>query len=205
MIEHNTHESEVVSDSAGPSFLRRATRETWEVIKILIISLAIVLPIRYFIAQPFIVRGASMEPNFEDREYLVVDELSYYLRAPQRGEVVVFHYPKDPGQFFIKRIIGLPGEHVVIKNGRVSIINPQDPKGVLIDEPYLSPPNRPTYPDMEITLPQGQYFVLGDNRDFSSDSRIWGELPRSLLVGRVLLRAWPLGRAGVISKAQFSI
>lgn len=172
--------------------------ELWDIMKVLLVSLAIVLPIRYFLVQPFIVRGASMEPAFEDSEYLIVDELSYYLRAPQRGEVVVFRYPRDPSQFFIKRIMGLPGEEIDIKNGRVTIVNAEHPSGFVVDEPYLDPPNRPTYPDVHRKLGSDEYFVLGDNRDFSSDSRIWGVLPKKLLTGRTLLRVWPPSRFGAV-------
>ena len=171
----------------------------WEITKVLLVSLAIVLPIRYFLVQPFIVRGASMEPTFEDSEYLIVDEVSYYLRVPARGEVIVFRYPRDPSQFFIKRIIGLPGEEVDIKSGRVTIVNAEHPKGFVVDEAYLDPPNKPTYPDGERKLGLDEYFVLGDNRDFSSDSRVWGILPKKLITGRTLLRVWPPSRLGVVT------
>ncbi|MBI3442466.1 MAG: signal peptidase I [Candidatus Sungbacteria bacterium] len=176
--------------------------ELWDIIKVLLISLAIVLPIRYFLVQPFIVRGASMEPTFEDSEYLIVDEISYYLRRPERGEVVVFRYPRDPSQFFIKRIVGLPGEEVDIKSGRVMILNAEHPSGFVMGEPYLDPPNRPTYPDVQRKLGIDEYFVLGDNRDFSSDSRIWGVLPRKLITGRTLLRVWPPNRFGSVVTAN---
>lgn len=176
---------------------RGFSQELWEITKVLLVSLAIVIPIRYFIAQPFIVRGASMEPNFEDREYLIVDEMSYYFRAPERGEIIIFHYPRDPQQFFIKRIIGLPGETVEIRDGRVRIINPAYPKGFTLEEPYLNPPGRPTRPDVTATLGAEEYFVMGDNRDFSSDSRIWGTLNKKLIVGRALIRAWPPKRIGI--------
>ena len=173
-------------------------RELWEVGKVLLVSLAIVLPIRYFIVQPFIVRGASMEPNFEDREYLIVDELSYILRDPRRGESIVFRYPRDPRQFFIKRIISLPGEQVEVKNGRVIIVNDEYPKGFTLEEPYLNPPDRTTQPDFAVSLGEGEYFVLGDNRDSSSDSRVWGKLEREYIIGKVIFRAWPLDKVGII-------
>lgn len=173
--------------------------EFWEIIRVLLVSLAIVLPIRYFIVQPFIVRGASMEPTFENKEYLVVDEVSYYFREPKRGEVIVFRYPRDPSQFFIKRIIGLPGEKVEIYSGRVKIVNPEFSDGFTLDEPYLDPPNHFTTPDTKITLGSSQYFVLGDNRDFSSDSRIWGTLERKFITGRVFFRAWPVTRLGFLT------
>ncbi|MBI4225014.1 MAG: signal peptidase I [Candidatus Sungbacteria bacterium] len=174
--------------------------ELWDIIKVLFISLAIVLPIRYFLVQPFIVRGASMEPTFEDSEYLIIDELSYAIRQPARGEVVVFRYPRDPKQFFIKRIIGLPGEEIDIRGGRVTIMNAEHPSGFAVDEQYLDPPNRPTYPEVHRKLGIDEYFVLGDNRDFSSDSRIWGILPKKLITGRTLLRVWPIDRFGVVAK-----
>lgn len=179
-------------------------KELWEISKVILISMAIVLPVRYFIVQPFIVRGASMEPAFDDREYLIVDELSYFLREPKRGEVIVFRYPRDPRQFFIKRIIGLPGEEIEIKNGRIKIHNTGYPDGFLLEESYLKPPDRTTNPDLTITLDEGDFFVLGDNRDFSSDSRVWGVLERDFIVGRALFRAWPVARLGIIPDQSFS-
>lgn len=176
--------------------LKRFAREFLEIGKVLLISILIVIPIRYFIVQPFVVRGASMEPNFEDHEYLVIDEVSYYVRPPARGEVIVFRYPKIPSQFFIKRIIGLPGEQVEIKDSHVRVINAKYPKGMLLDETYL-PEGRVTQPNMLTTLSATEYFVLGDNREFSSDSRIWGSLDKKFVVGRVLLRAWPVGKIGI--------
>ena len=167
----------------------------WEIVRILLISLAIVVPIRYFIVQPFVVRGASMEPNFVNREYLVIDEVSYYFREPSRGEVVVFRYPQDTRQFFIKRIIALPGEKVSITKGRVNIINKAYPEGFTLDEVYLDP-SLLTHPDIERTLGLDEYFVLGDNRGGSSDSRFWGPLARKFITGRAVFSAWPPDRFG---------
>ena len=169
----------------------------WEIVRIIVISLAIVVPIRYFIAQPFVVRGASMEPNFTDSEYLVVDELSYYFRSPARGEVIVFRYPRDPSEFFIKRVIGLPGETVLIKAGRVEIANARYPEPYTLMESYLDPVLK-TVPDKEVHLGTDEYFVLGDNRAASSDSRIWGILPRTFIIGRAVFSAWPPATFGVI-------
>jgi len=157
----------------------------WETLKIVIIALVIVVPIRYFLFQPFFIKGASMEPNFDDGQYLIIDELSYRFREPQRGEVVVFKYPHDLSQRYIKRIIGLPGETIEIKERKVLI------SGEILDESsYL--PEGITTPDLaKITLGEEEYFVLGDNRFASSDSRLWGPLPRENIVGRVFIRAWP--------------
>src|SRR3989339_2004483 len=94
-----------------------------EVVQIVIISAAIIIPIRYFLIQPFYVKGASMEPNFYDHEYLIIDEISYRFHEPQRGDIVVFRYPDDPSQFFIKRLIGLPSEIIKINDGKITIIN----------------------------------------------------------------------------------
>ena len=164
----------------------------WEFIKVVIISLVIVIPIRTYIAQPFIVEGDSMDPNFHDGEYLIIDELSYYFKAPQRGEVIVFRYPRNPSDFFIKRIIGLPGETVEIKNNDVFIDNK------LMGESYL-PPDFKTGPDGTIKLPENQYFVMGDNREHSSDSRFWGLLPKKNITGRVFVRLWPINKAGIVN------
>lgn len=170
----------------------------WDIIKVIITSVLIVLPIRYFIVQPFIVRGASMEPNFEDRQYLIVDEASYYFREPERGEVIIFHYPRDRRQYFIKRIIGLPGETIEFIGGKVRITNSVYKEGFRFEEPYLMPPDRPTGPDMRLTLGEDEYFVLGDNRDASSDSRVWGVLSRKLIVGRAFFRVLPPKRFGLV-------
>ncbi|MFY9461605.1 MAG: signal peptidase I [Candidatus Sungiibacteriota bacterium] len=174
-------------------------RSVKEFVKFLLIASAIALPIRYFIAQPFIVKGASMVPTFENQEYLVIDELSYFLREPERGEVIVFRYPLDTRQFFIKRIIGLPGETVEIGDGKVKISSADGKDGQILDESYISKELR-TDGNVKVTLGKEDYFVLGDNRSQSSDSRIWGVLPRSLITGRALIRAWPVSRAGIVAE-----
>ena len=171
--------------------------EAWEIVRVLLISLAIVVPIRYFIVQPFVVRGASMEPNFTDSEYLVVDEISYQFREPMRGEVVIFRYPQDMRQFFIKRIVGLPGEKISIAKGHVSIVNKTYPEGFTLAEAYLDA-SILTRPDIEMTLGEDEYFVLGDNRGGSSDSRFWGPLARTFIVGKAVFSAWPLDRFGLL-------
>lgn len=161
----------------------------WEVTKIVVLAFAIVIPIRYFLFQPFVIQGSSMEPNFHQADYLIVDELSYRFRDPQRGEVIVFKYPLDPSKRFIKRIIALPGETVETKDGEVIIS--RDGKNLYLDESqYLSDDLR--VPDsLPVTLKDNEYFVLGDNRPYSSDSQDWGELPSSNIIGRVAFRLWP--------------
>jgi len=161
----------------------------WEITKIVVIALLIVVPIRYFLFQPFLVRGQSMEPNFKNGDYLIVDQISYRFRNPQRGEVVVFKYPRNPSQRYIKRIIGLPEETVEIENGQVVIYN-QNGRQILDESAYLSP-GIYTPGEIGITLTENEYFVLGDNRFSSADSRRWGPLPREDIVGQVFLRAWP--------------
>lgn len=161
----------------------------WEVLKIFIIASVIVLPIRYFLFQPFIVKGDSMAPNFQSGDYLIVDELSYRFSDPQRGEVIVFKYPKDTTQRFIKRVIGLPGETVDIKNGSITIF--KDGKSFVLDEKYL-PSDLKTYGDVNTVLGSNEFFVLGDNREFSYDSRRWGSVPREDIIGKALLRILPL-------------
>ncbi len=162
----------------------------WEVGKIIIIALLIVIPIRYFIFQPFIVRGASMEPNFQCGDYLIVDQLSYRFREPKRGEVVIFSYPRNLVRRYIKRIIGLPGEVVEIRGGQVIIFYQQEKK-VLDESDYLAL-NIQTTGEGRTYLNKNEFFVLGDNRTFSADSRHWGPLPKEDIIGRVFLRAWPL-------------
>jgi signal peptidase I len=161
----------------------------WETLKVVVLALAIVIPIRYFLFQPFFVRGQSMEPNFENGDYLIIDEISYRFSNPERGEVIVFKYPNNPSQRYIKRIIGLPGETIEIKSGSV-IIHSQVREEVLDESEYLLSTVQ-TPGDVKLSLGEDEYFVLGDNRGLSSDSRRWGPLKREHIIGKVLFRAWP--------------
>jgi signal peptidase I len=173
-----------------------------ELIKIVLIALAIIVPVRYFLIKPFYVNGASMEPTYHNREYLIIDEISYRFKEPSRGEVVVFRYPVDPKQFFIKRIVGLPGERVVVKDGIVTVYNSENISGKDLNEPYLSD-SAATQGESDVTLGEKEYFVLGDNRTASLDSRRFGALPESNLIGRSWLRGWPLERLGVLDHYNF--
>lgn len=169
-----------------------------EILQIVVISLIIVIPFRMYIAQPFLVSGPSMDDTFANGEYLIVDELTYNLRDPLRGEVVIFHYPLDTKKYFIKRVIGLPGETVQIKNDLVTICKPDcetDKNKFTLDEPYVKHDKLiPPRPDSTISLKADEYFVLGDNRPVSSDSRIWGPVKRDLFNGRPFLRLIPLNK-----------
>lgn len=177
----------------------------FELVKIVVISLVIIIPIRYFLIQPFYVKGASMEPNFYDHEYLIIDEITYRFQSVQRGDIVVFRYPRNPQEYFIKRIIGLPGDKVQIKDGKVYVFNEKDPNGVALDEPYLVP-GTGTYSlsDEIITLGNDEIFVLGDNRNSSKDSRSFGPVNKSFITGRVLLRGWPFDRIHYFQAPQYS-
>ncbi len=160
-----------------------------EILQFSLIALLIVVPIRFFVAQPFIVSGASMESTFHSCEYLIVDQMSYYFHQPTRGEVVIFKYPREFSKFFIKRIIGVPGDTVVIENGIVTIINEANPEGFVLEEPYAEA--MPPAPKLSETLGEREYFVMGDNRDESSDSRTWGVLQQEKIVGRAWARLFP--------------
>lgn len=174
----------------------------WELIKTFLIAMAIIIPIRYFLVQPFFVRGASMEPTFDDGEYLLVDQLSYRFREPHRGEVIVFRYPEQPSQFFIKRIIGLPNETVRIADGQVVIANQQFKSGAVLDESGYLLNGLRTGGQLETKLGAHDFFVLGDNRPASSDSRSWGTLPQSDIIGRTWIRAFPLNRMSIFQFAS---
>lgn len=177
----------------------------FELIQVVAVSLAIIIPIRYFLIQPFYVKGASMEPSFFDHEYLIIDELSYRFREPERGDIVVFRPPTDSKQYFIKRIIGLPGETVEVSENTVKIYNNHFPNGITLDErgyldgEYLSAVKR------TMTLKAGEYFVMGDNRPASLDSRFFGPIPRLSIVGRVWLRGWPFDRWKLFENPAYAI
>lgn len=172
----------------------------WDLIKVFLVAFVLVwLILRPFIAEPFIVSGSSMVPNFHDQEYLIIQKLSYRFHEPERGDVIVFRYPKDPSQYFIKRVIGLPGEKVRIDQGHVFIYNTAHPEGYQLSEPFIG--DQPiTFGKPElVSLGTSEYFVLGDNRLQSSDSRVWGVLPKDDIVGKVWLRVLPLSKIGIIT------
>ncbi len=184
-------------------FLKSSLLFVWEISKVIIISLAIIVPVRYFLIQPFFVNGASMEPQFHDGEYLIVDELSYRLSDPERGEVIIFKYPKDPSQYYIKRIIGLPGEKIKINQEKITIFNSGNSDGFILDESdYLLDGKKRDF-SMETKLSDGEYFVMGDNRRASSDSRTWGSLPEDFIIGRAWIRAWPLDKIDILEKPEY--
>lgn len=165
-----------------------------EIVQIAALALAIILPVRYFLVQPFIVKGVSMEPNFEDGQYLIIDELTFHFREPERGEIVVFHPPSsDEKQFYIKRVIGLPGETVEVNDGKVTVYNEQNPNGFTLTEAYLD--EYTTGRDKE-TLGENEYYLMGDNRDASFDSRAFGPVTREHFIGRVWIRGLPLEKIG---------
>lgn len=198
----STFTNEADQGDIGGSYGQEILAFIWETIKLVIISLVIILPVRYFLVQPFFVKGASMENTFHDGNYILIDEISYRLKDPQRGDIIVFRYPNDPSQFFIKRVIGLPEDTVEIKDNTVTIHNKQHPEGFLLNEPYLSP-EQVTLGNIKITLGDKEYWVMGDNRLRSSDSRSWGTLNRSLITGRVFFRAWPLANFGAFPKITY--
>jgi len=185
------------------SVWRSALRGLGELLQVALLVTAIVLPIRYFLIQPFYVKGASMEPNFYDHEYLIIDELTYRFRDPRRGEIAVFRYPTDPSQFFIKRIIGLPGDTVTIRNGEVFVKAGHGEAARLDEGTYLSD-GVVTSGEESVKLNDGEYFVLGDNRGASLDSRFFGSVKRPLIVGRVMLRGWPLDKVTVFETPEYS-
>ncbi|MFA6193350.1 MAG: signal peptidase I [Parcubacteria group bacterium] len=178
----------------------------WEIVKMVFWVVVIIVPIRVFLIQPFFVQGASMEPNFEDKQYLIVNELGYKttsigsaftvkpFKELQRGDVVVFRYPKNPKIFYIKRIIGLPGEKIEISGDKVKIFNSEAPNGFVLNESKYLSTSVMTSGEINMTL-GGEYFVMGDNREYSSDSRSWGPVPEVDVMGKVILRAWPVSKA----------
>lgn len=181
-----------------------------EMVKVFLLAVVIIIPVRVFLFQPFFVQGSSMEPNFEDGQYLVVSEFGYKqtalnvterfhftvdsFKVINRQDVIVFRYPKNPEQFFIKRVIGLPGEAVEIRLGKVIIYNAVHPDGFVLDESGYLGAEILTQDMARVALRADEYFVMGDNRMFSYDSRAFGPLKKNTVIGRVLMRAWPVER-----------
>lgn len=173
-----------------------------EIIEIVLVAVLVVFGVRSFLIQPFLVSGASMEPNFHGGDYILINELSYRFREPERGEVVVFRYPGDEKTFFIKRIIGLPGERVEVTGGKVYVYNTRNKNGIAVNEAYL-PSDLRTVGEKNVQLGENEFFVMGDNRDASFDSRQWGPLKRSEVIGSVWVRLWPLNKVMAFEKPAY--
>lgn len=159
------------------------------------VFLVLIILTRIFVAEPFLVYGGSMEPNFETGDYLIVDELTYKLQSPKRGDVVVLRPPMDESKHYIKRIIGLPNETISVNGEKVVIKNKEHPEGFTLNEPYVIFQSERS---AKYTLNDHEYFVMGDNRDVSSDSRIWGPLPFDHITGRAIIRILPLKDVGIM-------
>jgi signal peptidase I len=170
----------------------------WEVAEVFLVALIAVAAIKYFLIQPFIVNGASMEPVFFDGDYLLVDEVSYHFKDPQRGDVIVLRSPQDKSVYYIKRIVGLPEEDIVVDGSTVKI------NGKALDETYLPSGIMNDWTGhVEYKLNNQQYFVMGDNRLNSFDSRYWGPLSRSSIIGLVRIRLWPPKSIGIFEGVNY--
>lgn len=173
-----------------------------ELIKVATIAGVTIVLIRHFLFKPFTVKGESMEPTFKGSEYLIIDELTYRFREPIRGEVVVFKAPVGQGEHYLKRVIGLPGERISVKDNKVIVYNDKHPQGVVVKEAYLV---EETPGDVTITLGEDQYFVMGDNRDASYDSRRFGPVSKDSILGRTFLRGWPLDRVSTFDHPEYNL
>lgn len=201
----------VPAEAEQPGNGERFYQAGWEIVKTILFIVVAALIIRLLLIQPFFVDGESMEPTIRPSDYLIINQLSYKVGGrfkPKRGDVIVFKAPPAPGENYIKRIIGVPGDTVSLKDGRVQVKNAQHPDGVLIDEPYIEQ-GIPTLPESEETswtVNEGQYFVLGDNREpgKSSDSRQWGLVPKANIIGKAAVRAYPLSGLGLINHPKYS-
>lgn len=193
---NTSHENEttIVNEDFSPK-KKSLRRETKELIRFIIIAGLIIIPFRIFIAQPFIVNGASMNPTFETNQYLIVDQLSYRTHDPERGDVIIFRFPLNPKDFYIKRVIGLPGETVTIQGSAVYIQEVGKEESYKLEEPYIAFTSNNS---LSVTLGDDEYFVMGDNRPNSSDSRHWGVLPREFVVGRAYIRLLPFNQIDLL-------
>lgn len=173
-----------------------------DIIQVVVFAVAIFLFVYLLILQPHKIKGNSMQPNFPDGEYLLTDKVSYRFGEPERGDVVVFEPPGSQGEEFIKRILGLPGEIVSLRGNKFYV------NGALVNESYIAT-DLPTSPGnylkegAELTVPQDQYFVLGDNRTHSSDSRAFGPIPKDKITGRAWVIYWPPSLAGVVDEVTY--
>lgn len=178
-----------------------------EGIRTVLIVIGIAIVIRVFIFQPYRVEGASMLPRFTTNDHLIVDKLSYRFTEPHRGDIIVFKYPRETSIYYVKRIIGLPGERVSIKDNTITITKADGSSFVLAENAYLASTvktNPSSQGETEFSVAQNSYFVLGDNRPASSDSREWGLLPKEDIIGRVILQTYPLKDFSIVKHASYT-
>lgn len=180
-----------LSESPAPVGTPAKKDPFWKIISVFIVIVAL---LRIFVVDPFLVHGSSMQPTYNTNDYVIVDKLSYTLTHPARGDVIVFDAPTNDGRYFIKRIIGLPGERVLVDGAQVTIFNPTHPNGFTLDEPYIVFQSDRV---ADLTLGQDEFFVMGDNRNASSDSRIWGALKQDAIAGKAFLRLLPFDKIGI--------
>jgi signal peptidase I len=184
------------------SLFRRVGGFFLDIIETFVIALAIFVLMYLFLFQPHQVKGNSMYPNFHDQEYILTDKITYRLSQPHRGDVIIFKAPKNEEYDYIKRVIGLPGEEVKIENCHVYI------NDKILQENYLAADlctaaGRFWQSGQDITVAENEYFVMGDNRLYSSDSRDWGTVPRLNIIGKAWYRYWPLSEIGMIHNASY--
>jgi len=201
-------EKKADKEEAKGGLLSEAFEFVWETMKVVLLSLVIILPVRYYLIQPFFVKGSSMVPNFHDKEYILVDKWTYRLGRPERGDVIIFKYQNK--EFFIKRILGLPGETVLAGDNKMVVFNSRYPNGFTVNEMGYLPKENPTYCGnnttycgQRVTLGPDEYFVVGDNREHSSDSRFFGPVKKKDFAGLAWLRLWPLDKITFIPRTEY--
>lgn len=186
-------------------FIKRAFAAVFDFLQGIVVILAIMVMIYLFIMSPQEINGQSMDPTFENGEYILTNKIEYKLVNPDRGDIVIFKSPRNKDIDYIKRVIGLPGETVALKSGVIYI------NGQALDESYYLGADVPIYggsflsDGAEIQVPDGEYFVMGDNRPHSSDSREFGPIPKEDFIGKAFLRYWPFKRTGLIQQPNYSL
>lgn len=166
-----------------------------EILILAFIVFGIVFPIRFFIAEPYIVSGASMDPTFKTGDYLIVNKISHRFSGLERNAVAVFKYPNDTSKNFIKRIIGIPGDTVIVNGDEIKIVNKENPDGFVLDQSYVV---HKLSGNFQKTLGEGEYFAMGDNRAESFDSRFWGILPEKDILGQPILQLFPFSHISIM-------
>lgn len=190
MQERNIPDSCFPRVSTDVSPRRRGFFESRYWLRDIVLSVLLAFTIIVLLYQPVQVEGTSMMPLLQNHERIVVNKIAYHVESIHRGDIIVFHYPLDPAESFIKRVIGLPGDWVGIRDGEVYV------NGQRLSEPYILPAYLGQESFTPVHVPPGHYFVLGDHRDFSSDSRNWGPVARSYIYGKAVFAYWPLKDVG---------